>query len=198
VRRERGAAAGKRLGELHSRIADTLAAINADSRNSVADQLFLHLAHEVEGRGDREAGAAAIRSALARLGVPATGLVQVDGSGLSRSDRVTARQLAALLSAAIELGPEEAKLYRASLALSGRTGTLEERMQGSVAEGRVRGKTGWIGGVSTLSGIAETLAGGELVFSILVEYPADAGGLNTSTFKPMQDEILALLVGEGP
>jgi D-alanyl-D-alanine carboxypeptidase/D-alanyl-D-alanine-endopeptidase (penicillin-binding protein 4) len=198
VRRERGVPPGKRMGELHSRIADALAAINAESRNSVADQLFLHVAHEVEGRGDREGGAAAVRAALARLGVPATGLVQVDGSGLSRADRVTARQLTALLSAAIELGPEEAELYRGSLALAGRSGTLEERMRGSVAEGRVRGKTGWINGVSTLSGIAETLAGGELVFSILVEYPADAGGLNTSTFKPMQDEILTWLVGEGP
>jgi D-alanyl-D-alanine carboxypeptidase/D-alanyl-D-alanine-endopeptidase (penicillin-binding protein 4) len=198
VRRTRGAPGGKRLGELHSRVADTLALINSESHNAVADQLFLHLGNEVLGRGDRAGGAAAVRAALERLGVPPVGIVQVDGSGLSRADRVTARELVTLLSAVIDLGPDEAELYRGSLALAGRTGTLEERMRGTVAEGRVRAKTGWINGVSALSGLAETMAGGELVFSILVEYPAQVGGLNTSVWKPMQDEILVLLVGEGP
>ncbi len=198
LRRERGMGAGTRLGELRSPVADSLALINAESRNGVADQLFLHLGLVVGGRGDRAGGAAAIRAALARLSLPAAGLVQVDGSGLSRADRVTARQISALLAAVIELGGVEAGVFRDSLALSGRKGTLEDRMKGTVAEGRVRAKTGWISGVSALSGLAETAAGGEFVFSILVEYPPEAGGLNTSCFKPMQDEILALLVGEGP
>ena len=45
-----------------------------------------------------------------------------------------------------------------------------------------------------LSGYAETTGGGELVFSILVDYPAEADGLNTHCWKPMQDEICAILV----
>jgi hypothetical protein len=36
------------------------------------------------------------------------------------------------------------------------------------------------------------------VFSILVSYPREAGGLNTSCFKPMQDEIVGALVEAGP
>ncbi len=56
-----------------------------------------------------------------------------------------------------------------------------------------RAKTGFIGGTSGLSGIVQTLDGRTLVFSILVEYPR-YGGLNTSVWKPLQDEICTILV----
>ncbi len=198
VRRERGASGGALLGELRSRVADTLSLINAESKNSVADQLFLALGWQVSGRGDREGGSAATRAALERLGVSTAGFAQVDGSGLSRANRLTTRQLSSLVAAVIERGEDEAQLFRASLAVSGASGTLAERMLGTAAEGRVHGKTGWISGVSALSGLAETLSERELAFSILVEYPPEAGGLNTSSFKPMEDEILSVLVAEGP
>ena len=34
-----------------------------------------------------------------------------------------------------------------------------------------------------------------IVFAILIDYPAQAGGLNTSVFKPMQDGVCEVLVG---
>ncbi len=198
LRRERGASGGALLGELRSRVADTLPLINAESKNSVADQLFLVLGWKVNGRGDREGGSAATRASLERLGVSTAGFAQVDGSGLSRANRLTTRQLSSLVSAVIARGEDEAQLFRASLAVAGASGTLAQRMLGTAAEGRVHGKTGWISGVSALSGLAETLSNRQLAFSILIEYPPEAGGLNTSSFKPMQDEILSVLVAEGP
>ena len=102
--------------------------------------------------------------------------------------------MTALLAGVIDGEPVAAKRFLDSLALAGATGTLEDRMVGSAAAGRVRGKTGWIRGVSSLSGLCRTLDERGLVFSILVEYPPSLGGLNTRCFKPMQDALLAFLV----
>jgi D-alanyl-D-alanine carboxypeptidase/D-alanyl-D-alanine-endopeptidase (penicillin-binding protein 4) len=197
VRRERDTARGVVLAELTSPLAACLEAINADSRNGVADQLFLSLGHAVTGAGTRAGGARAIELALERLGVAARGWHQVDGSGLSREDRVTARGLCALLEAVLGSEPATARLYRESLAVMGRKGTLEERLRGTLAEGRVFAKTGWIGGVSALSGYAEPEGGSPCAFSILIEYPSELGGLNTSVFKKLQDELVSLLFVDG-
>jgi D-alanyl-D-alanine carboxypeptidase/D-alanyl-D-alanine-endopeptidase (penicillin-binding protein 4) len=202
LRRVRGVAAGERgglrpLATLRSPIAGVLGPINADSRNGVADQLFLALGHAVGGSGTRAGGAAAVSEALRRLGVAPDGLVQVDGSGLSRDDRVTAEQLTALLAAVLGADAATADVFRDSLAVAGKSGTLAKRLKGTPAAGRVFGKTGWIRGTSALSGIAECLDGRRFAFSILVTYPPDADGLNTACFKPMQDELVRALVEAG-
>jgi len=196
-RRERGAPAGAPVAVLRSPLAGALAPILLHSNNSVADQLFLALGAALEGRGDRAGGAAAVARGLAELGLDARGLEQVDGSGLSRDDRATARQLASLIAAVMRRGGEAAELFRAALPLAGESGGLAQRMQDSAARGRVRAKTGWISGASALSGIAEPDSGEPLAFSILVSYPA-VSGLNTRCWKPMQDEICALLARGAP
>jgi D-alanyl-D-alanine carboxypeptidase/D-alanyl-D-alanine-endopeptidase (penicillin-binding protein 4) len=193
VRRTRGARRGRVLAELRSPMAASLEAINAESKNGVADQLFLSLGHALFGEGTRAGGARAVAQALEGLGVPGRDLSQVDGSGLSREDRVTARALCALLERVLAAEPETARLYRGSLAVMGAKGTLAERLRGTPAAGRVFAKTGWIAGVSTLSGYVEPENGRAAVFSILIEYPSALGGLNTSCFKKLQDELVLLL-----
>ena len=193
VRRKRHAAAGRLLGTLRSPWLPLLRPINTDSNNAAADQLFLATGHAVMGAGSREASAAATAEALDRLGVSAEGLVQVDGSGLSRANRVTAAQMTALIAAVLSADTGGAEAFVQSLALAGETGTLDDRMKGGLARGRVRAKTGFISGTSALSGVAHSVGGRSFVFSILVNYP-NAGGLNSSCWKPMQDELCERLV----
>ena len=193
VRRERGPPPGEELFVLRSSLADALVPVNTLSANAVADQVFLATGAAAVGDGTRAGGARATALALERLGVPPAGLVQVDGSGLSRDNRATPRQIAALVDGLLALDPATARAFRESLALAGRTGTLDDRMRGTAAEGRVRAKTGWIRGASALSGVTTTAGGRELVFSILVSYPRELGGLNTNCFKPMHDAIAVLL-----
>ena len=197
MRRERDAPAGRVLAHLRTSLVDQLAPINADSTNAVADQLFFATGNAVVGDGSRGGGAAATALALARLGVSSEGLVQVDGSGLSRANRVTAAQMTALIEAVLSADPQSGRAYLDSLALAGETGTLDERMREGPARARVRAKTGFIGGTSALSGVAQAGSGRSFVFSILVEYP-NISGLNSSCWKPMQDEICELLVGVQP
>ncbi|MFT7669599.1 MAG: D-alanyl-D-alanine carboxypeptidase/D-alanyl-D-alanine-endopeptidase (penicillin-binding protein 4) [Planctomycetota bacterium] len=193
VTRMRNAPAGENLATLRTPLWPLLAPINTDSNNSVADQLFLAMGAAAGGEGTRSGGRVVVTSALSELGVSGEGLVQVDGSGLSRDDRVTAKQLSSLLAGVLKLDAKTRDAFISSLAVAGTSGSLESRMKAGPARGRVFAKTGWIEGTGSLSGYAETLSGERLCFSILVDYPKVAG-MNKYCWKPMQDRICEELV----
>jgi len=197
LRLERGAPGGAVLAHLRSPLLDQMAPINTDSTNAVADQVFLATGAAVFGDGTRVGGARATAEALERLGLSPAGLVQADGSGLSRANRVTAAQMTALIEAVLSGDEASAQAYLDSLALAGESGTLEKRMRDGPARGRVRAKTGFIAGTSALSGVAHGAGGCSFVFSVLVNYPS-VSGLNTSCWKPMQDELCERLVEAAP
>jgi D-alanyl-D-alanine carboxypeptidase/D-alanyl-D-alanine-endopeptidase (penicillin-binding protein 4) len=87
----------------------------------------------------------------------------VDGSGLSRLDRLTASALAALLISGWN-DPAIGRPFRASLAVAGVNGTLEDRMTDGPAHGVVRAKTGTTNEASALAGYV----GSGYVFAILM------------------------------
>ncbi len=178
------------LARIETPILSVLEPINAHSNNACADQLFLALGNAQFGTGDRASGQKATSLALQRLGVPDDGFQQVDGSGLSRDNRVSARQITALLAGVVRRGGRASEALLESMAAPRADGTLDDRLAG--LEGRVRAKTGFIGGTSALSGLIEDGGGKSLAFSILVEYPV-VDGLNTSVWKPMQDRICRIL-----
>ncbi len=192
--RQRGVPAGTPLASLESPFIAGLAAINTHSNNSVSDHLFLSLGHEVFGKGTRADAARASARALEKLGVQARGFVQIDGSGLSRENRASARQIAALLDAVLREDVAGSRMYLDSLATSGAEGTLEDRMGTPGLAGRVHAKTGFINGTSALAGIVQASGGRQFVFSVLVNYPT-ISGLNDAAFKPMQDALCASLAG---
>jgi D-alanyl-D-alanine carboxypeptidase/D-alanyl-D-alanine-endopeptidase (penicillin-binding protein 4) len=101
-----------------------------------------------------------VRSAAAALGVSTR---VVDGSGLSRSDRTSPRQVVRLLER-MRAFP----LFWDSLAIAGRSGTLQDRMRRSAARDRCRGKTGTLASVSALAGYCTTAGGQTVAFAILM------------------------------
>jgi serine-type D-Ala-D-Ala carboxypeptidase/endopeptidase (penicillin-binding protein 4) len=88
-----------------------------------------------------------------------------DGSGLSRADRTTPRQVVRLLERMD--GQDTAATWTASLPIAGRTGTLRKRMRRTAAAGRCSAKTGTLIGVSALSGYCTTTGGVRVAFSFL-------------------------------
>jgi PBP4 family serine-type D-alanyl-D-alanine carboxypeptidase len=195
-RRDHGAPAGAavELARLRTPLSDTLVPINTHSNNACADQVFLAMGHVLAGQGTRAGGRAATAKALAKLGLSTDGFVQIDGSGLSRDNRVCARQIAALIDAVLRLDARTSKLFLDSLAVGAESGTLDKRMKKGDLAGRVHAKTGFINGTGALSGLIETREGRRLVFSILVEYP-NIEGLNMRCWKPMEDAICEELAG---
>lgn len=180
------------IAHLRTKLVDVLGPINTWSNNACADQLFFAMGNAQFGKGTREGGRAATARALEKLGLDASVLVQVDGSGLSREDRISARQMTGLIDAVMRRDAQSAKAFQESLAVGGETGTLDRRLD--KLEGRVHAKTGFIGGTSALSGLLDATDGRTLVFSILVEYP-NIEGLNKNCWKPMEDAICEELAG---
>ena len=114
-------------------------------------------------RGDEEAGLEVIRLWLSRAGISTSGMALHDGSGLSRLNLVTPESISRLLLTLSKTaaGP----VFRASLPVSGRDGTLGGRLE--KVSNRVEAKTGSLTYTSSLSGYL-TAAGGEIwAFSIL-------------------------------
>lgn len=147
-------------------MAELVRSVNKESQNLHAEILLRLVGLKLKGEGSAQKGHEAIAEFLTRLGVPAEDWELRDGSGLARTDVVTPRGLAALL-VAMDAHPAAAA-FRASLPVAGVDGTLEKRMRGTAAEGRVVAKTGTLNLANALAGYATTLRGERLAFVVFV------------------------------
>ena len=136
--------------------------MNHVSDNFTAELLLKQLGTAQADVGTSARGAAIVRSALAQVGVPVTGVRLVDGSGLSSLDRLTTRALAGILRAAWS-DPEVRPAFVAALPMAGISGTLHDRMRRPPARGNVQAKTGTTDIASALSGYVKH----RYVFSVL-------------------------------
>ena len=147
---------------------------NKFSSNLMARQLLLTVGEELGGSpATLDKGAAAIDEWSRARGLDLAGMDIDNGSGLSRRTRISALQMAQLLSGAYHsrYAPE----FLASLPLAGVDGTLRSRMK-TVPQGAVRLKTGHIDGVSAVAGYVTTAAGNSYVLVCLINHPrADFG-----------------------
>lgn len=142
--------------------------LNKHSNNFIAEQLIKVLGAELKGApGSWEKGIAAVEEYLAELGLSKGAYVMKNGSGLNDTNRFSAAQLTHLLRVVYDTAgyyPE----FASSLGVAARDGTLRLRMDGTQAEGRLRGKTGTLENVSALSGYVRSPRGERLAYAILV------------------------------
>ena len=121
------------------------------SDNFTAEMVLKTLGYKMLGHGTTRAGASVVRRDLAAAGVPLAGVRIVDGSGLSRLDRVTGAELTTLL-VRIWNDPPIRKVVWASLPVAGQAGTLQNRFLDTPHHSLVRAKTGTTDLASALSG----------------------------------------------
>jgi D-alanyl-D-alanine carboxypeptidase/D-alanyl-D-alanine-endopeptidase (penicillin-binding protein 4) len=164
------------------------------SQNLIAETLMLQIGL-VSDTPDVEpliAARGGYERTLERWGVAPESLIVADGSGLSRYDYLTADGLVAVLSQ-MARDPRHADRFAATLPVMGVDGTLERRLRGTIAEGRVRAKTGTISNVRALAGYLTTAGGERLVFAILANnFKARAAAVDA-----VVDRALLDLVGAG-
>jgi D-alanyl-D-alanine carboxypeptidase/D-alanyl-D-alanine-endopeptidase (penicillin-binding protein 4) len=133
----------------------TLAAMvrfmDRESDNFTAEMLLKQLGLTELERGTSAAGATVVMQTLAEAGVPMAGVRIVDGSGLSRLDRLTTNALGSLLKVAWA-DPAVRPALVAALPVAGVNGTLQHRLSKPPARGRVLAKTGTTDSASSLSG----------------------------------------------
>lgn len=182
-----------------TKLVEILPRVNKNSQNLMSEALAKAVGRAyLMKRGDRDAigswrsGHEAMAAMLREKKIDDQNFLAMDGSGLSRGNRVTARQVSELLVAMRKSA--NAKVFEESLAIGGVDGTIRNRFSG--AKGRVRAKTGYIGGVRSLSGYVDSDSGRTIVFSIMYNnIPRRAGGIrDTRPFEMLQDEALELLM----
>ena len=156
--------AARTLAAVPSRsVAELARFVNVPSNNFAAEMLLKELGVRYRDRGTDAAGADVVRDALDDFGVRPQRVV--DGSGLSRQNRTTPRQVGSLLQ---RMGkPDIATSFRSSLAVTGSTGTVKARMRGTSAAGRCQVKTGTLRLVSALAGYCATAGGRDVVFAFM-------------------------------
>jgi D-alanyl-D-alanine carboxypeptidase/D-alanyl-D-alanine-endopeptidase (penicillin-binding protein 4) len=136
--------------------------MDRESDNFTAEMLLKQLGAVASDHGTSATGATVVTQALSQAGVPLTGVRIVDGSGLSRLDRLTANAVAGILKAAWA-DPAVRPAFVAALPVAGVNGTLEDRLRRPPARGRVLAKTGTTDIASALSGYVGT----RFVFTVL-------------------------------
>jgi D-alanyl-D-alanine carboxypeptidase/D-alanyl-D-alanine-endopeptidase (penicillin-binding protein 4) len=155
------------------------------SNNYFAEMLIKLLGARFGGAGTTAAGANVVEDFARGHG---SIVDAVDGSGLTRSNSSSPREVVDLL-----LGMQEdpaGEEFIQDLALTGQEGTVASRTEGTAAYGRCRTKTGTISGVSNLSGYCFNRSGRMMAFSILM-----AGVGNLSLAHLNQDRIAAAVAG---
>lgn len=171
-------------------LVEVLASALKYSNNFTSEQVLRTLGRRMTGGpGSFAAGCAALAAFWRAAGNAPEDLVAENGSGLSLRGRVSPRGLVRVLARTRDEGAPAAALLPA-LAAAGGEGTLRMRLAGG--RGRVRGKTGTIGGVSALSGLAATPDGRRaLGFSVLINGRA----LPLDRSRRLQDRVVLALLG---
>ena len=157
-------------------VGDLLILANRDSDNLYAEALFKTLGVTAGGPGTEasQAGGEAVKAALAELGVATQGLRLADGSGLSRHNLVSPAALVDTLQ--VMADHPEAGVFRESLAIAGVSGTLTNRLRGTVLAGRLQGKSGALTGNVALSGYVQPPNYEPLVFSLVINHSDQPAG----------------------
>ena len=137
------------------------------SDNRVADRLAKASARKAGNSTSKSGLTGTYLDVLSNLGVNSEGLAIYDGSGLSKSNRVSARTIVELL-ARIRKDPKFNAIYD-GLPIAGETGTLVKRFEKApLAIGHIHAKTGWVNQSVTMAGYAES-GDKEYVFAILAD-----------------------------
>lgn len=148
--------------DLSDPLSEIVRHMNRESDNFVSEMLLKELGAAAARHGSTAAGSEIVRETLVEAGVPVDGVRIVDGSGLSRLDRLTAKSLVAILHAGAT-DPEIRDAFVTSLAVAGISGTLKTRLVRRPTRGRVIAKTGTTSQASALAGFVRR----RYVFAIL-------------------------------
>jgi D-alanyl-D-alanine carboxypeptidase/D-alanyl-D-alanine-endopeptidase (penicillin-binding protein 4) len=176
------------LAEVHSaHLSDVLRFMDRESDNFTAELVLKTLGAEIRGKGTTAAGARVVTEALTEAEVPLTGVRIVDGSGLSRLDRLTPRAIASILLA-LWADDRLRPVVWDALPVAGRSGTLERRLDRRPAYGAVRAKTGTTSLASALSGFVRH----RFAFAVL----QNGHPISTTWARAAQDRFATVLAGQ--
>jgi D-alanyl-D-alanine carboxypeptidase/D-alanyl-D-alanine-endopeptidase (penicillin-binding protein 4) len=168
-----------------------MARANKDSMNLYAECCGKRLGAAEFGEGSWANGTAAVGKFLQSLGIPPEQYRLDDGCGLSKDNAISANLMVTVLEH--DFYGANAKTFMDTMAVVGVDGTMEERFRGTDLRGRVLAKSGFVNGVSCLSGFLKARDENWYAFSILFNN-VPAGG--TADAKAIEEKIVRAMDGE--
>jgi serine-type D-Ala-D-Ala carboxypeptidase/endopeptidase (penicillin-binding protein 4) len=173
-------------------IAALITETNQRSNNIYAEVLLRSIGrtHPENYTSDRDTstlGIALVKQQLTAMGVNSQAYSIYDGSGLSRHNLVAPTTFIRVLS--VMATSPVGQIYRDSLPIAGISGSLKNRMKGTLAQGIVRAKTGSMSGVVSLSGYINLPQYSPLVFSVIL----NQHDRSTSQMVKVIDEVMVVL-----
>lgn len=138
---------------------------NFKSVNLFAEQLVCLAGYAKNGDGSTENGVKQLDNYFTSK-FSTEGLYLKDGSGLSRSNGVSAAHFCSLLKYMHQ--SSTAKEFRATLPVAGESGTISDLCRGQAGHGRIRAKSGTMSRIKSYAGYIDSKTGKEIAFAIIV------------------------------
>lgn len=137
---------------------------NQKSVNFFAEQLVCLVGYNKNGDGSTENGLRQLNQYW-NTRINTSGLYLKDGSGLSRSNGISAEHFCSLLNFMNQSKNKE--VFRATLPVAGISGTLSDVCRNQAAQGRVFAKSGTMSRIKSYAGYVDTKSGKKLAFAII-------------------------------
>ena len=141
-------------------------AIHHDSLNSYPEHLLKRLSLATAGAGDTRSGTKALKQFWESRGIDVTGMLLFDGSGLSRYNALTPKQLVEALR--YMKHSANFPFFYEALPTAGKTANLARYFQQPPLKGNLKGKSGTMTNVRSFAGYCKNQQGDEIVFALLV------------------------------
>jgi len=175
------------LREYSNSLTDCLARCNKDSFGLAAEALLKTIATSTQQGGKNGSwagGREVISQYLLDLGIDKSEFYIDDASGLSKENKLSANAITKVLLDTYK--SKDWQLYKNSLAVGGVDGTIAKYFKEKKYKAKILGKTGYVGGVKSFSGICTT-SDGDYIFSILTN---NANGKTRKTINDIAKAII--------
>lgn len=146
-------------------LGSVMSIVNQQSINLFAEHILCQLSVNSAGYGSTHNGTLVCTNYW-KGKIDATGLFMTDGSGLSRSNAVSAKFLVDLLT--YMSTSKSADSFKESLAIAGKRGTMSSMADGTTADGRVYGKSGTMTRIKSFAGYVDSSSGKKLAYAMII------------------------------
>ncbi len=140
---------------------------NLISNNLFAEHLLRHVGVKKYKNGSTFSSTLAVSKYWRAKGILSTGFYMNDGSGLSRSNAVSATHLVDVLTY-MKKKSKYSKTFYSSLPIAGKSGTLKSIGRKTKIQGNLRAKSGTMTRIKSYAGYVKSSSGKSLCFAIIV------------------------------
>lgn len=178
------------VAKAETKLAELLKIVNKRSDNFFAEYTMKLISAAVNGeRGNTKNGIKLCIGFLIESGAFLQGTTLSDGSGLSRRNMIPTGVIVKIYEF-IYVNQVFRSQFFSTLSISGVDGTLRSRMEQANGDNNLKGKTGTLSGVITLSGYFKTRKGRDMIGAVFFNYSYGY----PNYYRGLQDQIFNLLI----